>query len=174
MNGKIVIGLAIVAALALPGQAAAAISPADYKNTSKFCKALKADMGATLFKQTYGTNKNKSNAHGKCVSKNVKTVDQAHSNAAKDCKAERAADPATFAAKYGTNKNKTNAFGKCVSQKAREKKAEAAEALTNAARECKAERAKDPDAFRAKYGTNKNKRNAFGKCVSQHAKDETP
>jgi hypothetical protein len=36
----------------------------------------------------------------------------------------------------------------------------------NAAQECKAERAADLEAFRAEYGTNRNGRNAFGKCVS--------
>ena len=41
---------------------------------------------------------------------------EARVNAAKACKAERAADPAAFAEKYGKNKNKKNAFGKCVSQ----------------------------------------------------------
>jgi hypothetical protein len=44
--------------------------------------------------------------------------------------------------------------------------AEEAEETANAAQECKAERKADPDAFREKYGTNRNKRNAFGKCVS--------
>ena len=34
----------------------------------------------------------------------------------------------------------------------------------------KTERKADPSAFREKYGTNKNKRNAFGKCVSKQAK----
>ncbi len=43
----------------------------------------------------------------------------------------------------------------------------------NSARACRAER-KDmgTDAFRAKYGTNRNKRNAFGKCVSAHVRDD--
>ena len=41
----------------------------------------------------------------------------------------------------------------------------------NAAKTCKAERTADPAAFREKYGTNKNKRNAFGKCVSKTAKE---
>jgi Ni/Co efflux regulator RcnB len=41
----------------------------------------------------------------------------------------------------------------------------------HAAKECKAERADDPAAFQKKYGTNHNGRNAFGKCVSQKAKD---
>src|SRR3954447_23278593 len=38
------------------------------------------------------------------------------------------------------------------------------------AQQCRAERAKDPQAFKDKYGTNKNKSNAFGKCVSQKAR----
>ena len=45
---------------------------------------------------------------------------------------------------------------------------------TNAARECRSERGTTTDeraAFRAKYGTNHNKRNAFGKCVSAHVRD---
>ena len=46
------------------------------------------------------------------------------------------------------------------------------QAEENAAKTCKAERTQDPDAFKAKYGTNKNKSNAFGKCVSQHAKTQ--
>ena len=39
-----------------------------------------------------------------------------------------------------------------------------------AAKTCKAERSADPQAFAEKYGTNKNKKNAYGKCVSQTAK----
>ena len=34
---------------------------------------------------------------------------------------------------------------------------------------CKAERKADRAAFAEKYGTNKNNRNAFGKCVSKHS-----
>src|SRR3712207_8914613 len=47
---------------------------------------------------------------------------------------------------------------------------EAAEAK-NAAQECRAERQADPSAFAEKYGTNRNKRNAFGKCVSSKAQE---
>jgi hypothetical protein len=169
----IVVGASLMVALALPTQAGAALSPTDFKNASKFCKALKAEMGASLFKSTYGTNKNKSNAHGKCVSKHARTVDQAHSNAAKDCRAERTADPAAFAQKYGTNKKKSNAFGKCVSDKEDQQNGETVVALSEAAKDCRSERSQDRDAFREKYGTNKNKRNAFGKCVSKQARNGT-
>jgi hypothetical protein len=40
----------------------------------------------------------------------------------------------------------------------------------NAAKACKAERTLGVQAFKDRYGTNANKANAFGKCVSQLAK----
>ena len=43
----------------------------------------------------------------------------------------------------------------------------------NAAKACKAERASGLLAFKDKYGTNANKANAFGKCVSKLAKAQT-
>jgi hypothetical protein len=151
----------LAVALALPAIASAELSPSDYKNTSKFCKALKADMGATLFKQTYRT-------HGKCVSKNVHSVDKLHKSAVTDCKAERDADQAAFNDKYGTGKNKRNALGRCVSAQAKALKADKQDAIVEAAKSCRDERNSMTAAdFRAKYGTNHNGRNAFGKCVSK-------
>ena len=109
----------------------------------------------------------------------------AEKNAAKACKAERgttAQSVAAFKERYGTNANKANAFGKCVSGKAKAKKEAAAEdaaeerAEENAAKKCKAERgttAQSIEAFKQKYGTNPNKANAFGKCVSKLSKQET-
>jgi ABC-type microcin C transport system permease subunit YejB len=101
-------------------------------------------------------------------------------NAAKQCKAERgttAASIEAFAERYGTNKNKKNAFGKCVSQKSKDKDKDEGEDAEDededdsaAARQCRAERgttAASIEAFAERYGTNKNKKNAFGKCVSQ-------
>lgn len=46
------------------------------------------------------------------------------------------------------------------------------ERKANPARKCKAERALDVEAFNERYGTNANKRNAFGKCVSTYAKEQ--
>src|SRR3954469_18932512 len=97
-------------------------------------------------------------------------------NAAQECRFERGSTAATreaFAAKYGTGKHKRNAYGKCVSKKSREEASEREDASTGAAQTCRSERgttAATQDAFAEKYGTGKNKRNAFGKCVSQHAK----
>ncbi len=98
-------------------------------------------------------------------------------NAAKECRSERGTTDATkeaFAQKYGTAKsNYKNAFGKCVSSRARDERAERRAAKRNASRDCRDERKADAQAFRLKYGTAKSHyKNAFGKCVSQHAKQE--
>ena len=78
-------------------------------------------------------------------------------NAAKYCKELRAKSGETnFASMFG---GKKNAYGKCVSQTAKkdaaENDAQAKEAKTNAAKECKAEGLKGRD---------------YGKCVSTMAK----
>ncbi len=96
-------------------------------------------------------------------------------NAAKECRAERGSTDATreaFRAKYGTNKGGKNAFGKCVSSTSKEEEAERETAAKNASQECKAERDAGADAFAEKYGTGKNAKNAFGKCVSSKAKQD--
>jgi hypothetical protein len=170
---KAAVTLGALALMAVPAFANTASSDAN-----KQCKAEQQAMGDKVFNDTYGTNKNKSNAFGKCVShrtsQNAKTEQKSTQNANATCNAEEAADPAAFKAKYGTGKNGKNAHGKCVSQtaKARTHKTESSQvkAEENAAKTCKSERKTDPAAFKQKYGTNKSKSNAFGKCVSQHAK----
>jgi len=95
-------------------------------------------------------------------------------NAAKQCRAERGSTDATreaFRVKYATNKSGKNAFGKCVSATSKEEKTESEAVVQNASKECKAERDLDAVAFSEKYGTNKNAKNAFGKCVSAKAKE---
>ncbi|MDQ3122522.1 MAG: hypothetical protein M3Q59_08315 [Actinomycetota bacterium] len=107
----------------------------------------------------------------------------AEARAEKACKTERgttAASMTAFEAKYGTNKNKKNAFGKCVSSKSKGENDDEADEdknknEVNASKKCKAERgttAASIAAFNEKYGTNKNKKNAHGKCVSKHAKQK--
>ena len=175
---RVLTAMAAVAALAVPLAASASVSHTDVSNAAQFCKKLRADLGSETFKQTYGTNKNRHNAYGKCVSKFARVSDENHSDAVKQCRTEQDANGSAFAAKYGTNKNGKNAFGKCVSQKAKAKEAAADEQdqedaaeQKNAAKECATERSADADAFREKYGTNANKKNAFGKCVSQKARE---
>jgi hypothetical protein len=73
-----------------------------------------------------------------------------------------------FKKSYGV-KSAAKAMAACIA------KAEpvAEEATENAAKTCKEERALDKDAFADKYGTNKNGKNALGKCVSALASEET-
>ena len=44
---------------------------------------------------------------------------------------------------------------------------------SDAVKACKAEREANPAAFAEKYGTNKNGKNALGKCVSKQSDDAT-
>jgi hypothetical protein len=173
MKSLTILTLAGALAVAVP---AVADTPATTVPSAKAqCRTERSEMGRTAFAQLYGTNKNRRNAFGKCVSKRSKATDNAAAdakvNASQACKAEKAADPAAFAAKYGTGKNGANAHGKCVSQQSKAKTAETVDAQVaadvSAAKACKAERKADPQAFADKYGTNHNKRNAFGKCVSK-------
>ena len=65
----------------------------------------------------------------------------------------------------------------CVKQKVRDLTADHGDAIENAAKQCQTERTTDPVAFRNKYGTNENKSNAFGKCVSttvRHTEESQP
>jgi hypothetical protein len=63
-------------------------------------------------------------------------------------------------------------FVACVKAKAAEEAKEEQTAHKNASQECREERSTDADAFAEKYGTTANHRNAFGKCVSQKAKEK--
>jgi hypothetical protein len=85
--------------------------------------------------------------------------------AAQTCRSIRAHDgAATFRQAY-------HSFAGCLKQQT----PQASQDISNAAKTCKAERASDPAAFKAKYGTNGGSgkgagANAFGKCVSTIAK----
>jgi len=184
MRRALIAGAAL-ALLAVPAGAPAKPSNTDRSEAAKECRAERGSTSATreAFRAKYGTNRNAKNAFGKCVSRRgadeEREGDANRTNAAKECKAEREElGGEEFAAKHGTNKNGRNAYGKCVSAKAEESEQEAdaedAEQIKerkSAARECAAERSTSgAEAFAEKYGTNRNKRNAFGKCVSQTAK----
>jgi hypothetical protein len=151
------------------------------KLAAKSCAKEKKALGKEAFGEMYGKP-----AMPNCIGVVRKDANAEAKNAAKECKAERE-DPTTipgntenetFKEFYGTNKNGKNAFGKCVSGKVREDVAEERADRINAAKECKAER-EDPttipgntenETFEEFYGTNKNGKNAFGKCVSGKAK----
>ena len=185
------IGLAV--ALALPVSAVAKPHPdqADKRAATAECKTLRGTVEST--QEAFLT---KFRNFGACVSK--KAVEEAveeqnaHTNAAKECRTERgttAQERADFAKQYGTNGRDgtngfgRNAFGKCVSTKAKAKEHAAdvkdqqeATEWKNAAKECDAARG-DTDACRAAFATTwGTDENAFGKCVSATAdanNDET-
>jgi hypothetical protein len=140
MSKKTIVGVIAMCSLLLPVAAVAAdgAAPAPSTVANQICKQEQVTLGVN-FKSTYGTNANKSNAFGKCVSKNAKNAKDknafgkcvsakatasanAHAAAAatapKQCKAAAKADAAGYAAKYGTGKD---ALGKCVAAKSQTK-----------------------------------------------------
>jgi Tfp pilus assembly protein PilV len=169
----LVLTISLMALLAVPAVTLASEpSAANQATAQQRCRDQLKAMEVKDFRALYGTNHNKRNAFGKCVSKLAQQEAANQQNAAQRCRTERDADQVAFANKYGTNHNKSNAFGKCVSQKAKAKSQAEQQTTLNAAKDCKAERADDPAAFQSKYGKNHNKQNAFGKCVSMKAKQK--
>jgi hypothetical protein len=182
---SILVTVGLAALLVSPAATMAKPNETEKKAAKQQCKAERGHSPATkeAFKAKY-------HSFDRCARHNAAEEENeneaAHDNAAKQCKAERA-DPnfaaahgdKTFEEFYGTNENGKNAYGKCVSNKAKEQKAEMdakdeqdADEFKNAAKECAAER-KDigVEAFAEEHGTNRNKRNAFGKCVASKTQE---
>jgi hypothetical protein len=186
--------LSLVLVLALAGMVAAvagAQTTSDTHNAAKYCKQLRTASGgrgepfreavATL---THARKVTIANAYGKCVSyqarQNARDRQQAHRSALETCRSERN-DPnfptnhngQTFDQVYGGGHGNA-AFHNCVAQHQQQSLAQARQANSNevnAARQCRAQRDQDRDAFNAQWGSNTNHRNAFGKCVSHTARD---
>ena len=170
--------MAVTAAFGASSAVAVDGTPSPEQVANQRCKAEHKAMGNKAFKALYGKR-----AMQTCKGKRGNVADATLNNAAQECKAEQA-DPnfaanhggLTFDQVYGTNAKKSNAFGKCVSGKVSEQQAEDAADLQNASQQCRAERS-DPNfaaghdgkTFQEFYGTNRNKKNAFGKCVSRRA-----
>jgi hypothetical protein len=176
MKLKALLSILAVAAILPVAALANNATSADKANGARTCQALKLSLGAT-FAATYGTNADKSNAFGKCVSAWTRAEHQNRHEAEAACKAEQADagfaaahDGKTFAQFYGTGKSGANALNRCIQAKRAAESAEDKAAVVNAARKCKAERKTlGLEAFKAQYGTNADKSNAFGKCVSKLA-----
>jgi hypothetical protein len=166
--------LAVTTFLALPTLAVAGSppSPASQAAAVKQC-TTERNANPAAFKLLYGTLPTRSNAFGKCVSKLAQQNEQEHSTAAAQCRTERSSDPTAFATTYGTGSKHRNAFGNCVSKKAKAAAAARVEATVNAAKSCWTERKADLAAFKTRYGTNADKSNAFGKCVSGKVKQSS-
>jgi hypothetical protein len=179
----LVTGLALI--LVVPATSVAKPAPdrGDKRAAKTECKTLRGHSSATRegFRTQFRSFAACVKAHAADEAQEEQT---AHRNASQDCREERGTTPETrqaFAEKYGTNANDRNAFGKCVSQKAKAEEQEAdaedqqeATELKNAAKECDSERGDTDEtraAFAEQYGTNANNKNAFGKCVSQKARE---
>jgi hypothetical protein len=173
MHKRILVLAALVASLVVPaGALAAGPSKADRTNAAKQCRAERGTTSATreAFAAEYGTNANKRNAFGKCVSQKARE-EQRERRAAR-----RKARKACLA-----DEKKGAAYRRCVIRRARAEKRKMDRAdraarvkQRNAAKECDEERgdtSASRAAFAAKYGKNANDKNAFGKCVSQRARD---
>lgn len=107
---------ALICAVLVPSALAADPTPAEFKNAAKYCKAMRTTKGVEVFNAEYGTNPNKKNAYGKCVSATAKAKaekredaeEAAESKAATAaCKKQQAENAAKFTQDY---KN----FGQCV------------------------------------------------------------
>jgi uncharacterized membrane protein len=175
---KITLVIVLVVGLLVPASAIGKSNDADRRAAKAECKTERGKSSATreAFRALHGS-------MSRCVKRTTREEaaerKEARTNAAQECKEERALDREAFNEEHGTNANKNNAFGKCVSKKAKAKKAEmdeedAEEAAErkSAAKKCAAERDEmGRDAFADEWGTNENKSNAFGKCVSETARE---
>jgi hypothetical protein len=155
---RLLVIVGALAVLAAPATASAAKpSKADRREAQKECRELR-DASLEAFKAEYRN-------FGACVSEK-----------AREAKAERKA--AKRAAKRACADAKRR--GQCMKNETKAEEAEQdaedaqeVEERANAAKACDEERGdtqESREAFEEKYGTNKNKKNAFGKCVSQQAK----
>lgn len=143
-------------------------------NPARACAALRTQMTVAVFRQSFGTNANHSNAFGKCVSIVARTQSSDLVGAAQICLTEATDasfssthDGKTFQQFYGTNADLSDAFGNCVLKKLQASNAQLMQSLLKASKTCKAMRRTDPATFRQKYGT---RPNALAKCVSAQAK----
>jgi len=170
------IAVVAVAVLAMPGVAFAHgddRSESGEKNRSKACKALRAQMGTDLFRDTYGNRHNRRNAHGKCVSGHRRVFRKLVAQAISECKAELGASRMRHSEDDDHPKGDDqpngdrSAFRQCVKQKLQALLAERRAAFEAAAKTCDAERTADPAAFKEKYGRGEHKRHAFYRCVVQ-------
>jgi hypothetical protein len=63
---RIAVVCALFVGVVAPAALAADPAPADFKNATQYCKALRTAKGVEAFRAEWGKNKN--NAFGKCVS----------------------------------------------------------------------------------------------------------
>lgn len=119
-------------------------------NPAKICKAMRAEMGEAAFMAQWGTNANKRNAFGKCVSHHAKMQRQATVAAQKACSGLR-----------GQERRQCVATGAAATFEARRA------ALAARAESCATELRASRSAFLQKYGkgAKRNVKAAFAACM---------
>jgi hypothetical protein len=139
--------------LAVPASAPAKGSGSGHKNSAEHCKALRAEMGASVFRATFGAKQGK-HALGRCVSAQRKARKAARKRARKACRAKGL---------------RGQAMKRCFREQLAADPAPAPAEYEHAVEECREDQAEDPEKFAAEYGDGAN---AFGKCVSHEAADD--
>jgi hypothetical protein len=126
------------------------VEPPTMLNPAQACRALRAQVGETNFVNTWGTNTNKRNAFGKCVSHMAKLQNQA-----------------TAAAQTACQNTTGEAHKLCVATKAKARFNAKRAALTAAVNTCAAAKNANLSAFLATWGkgNQKNVKAAFAACV---------
>ena len=149
--------IALAAMLVVPSAAMAAPTKADSKAASKQCHAERNAAPTKADFLAIGDPDYKN--FGDCVKRG-----------AKEEAAERKAARTAARAECEAAGLSGNEFAACVREKTKENKAEADaedKQKVNAAKACRTEKQDDRATYDAEHGTGKN---AFGKCVSAHAK----
>jgi hypothetical protein len=119
-------------------------------NPARICKELRAEVGETAFINTWGTNANKRNAFGKCVSHHAKMQRQATVAAQSECKGL-------------TGQERRQ----CVATSASARFEAKGTAFAAAIESCRTELRASRSAFLQKYGkgSKRNVKAAFASCV---------
>jgi hypothetical protein len=151
MKLRLVVLVALATAVLPATVGADPATGSDRVTAVRTCKALRASLGVSLFAQSFNAN-SRARAYGLCVTRMTKAAHQARHAAQQTC---------------GAQKLTGRALRACVTRETRTEVTQQATAFTNAAKDCQDERSRiGTAAFNQKYGTNRNDRNAFGKCVS--------
>lgn len=138
--------------LAVPATAPAKGSGAAHKSAAKQCKALRAQMGADVFRAVFGTKRGR-NALGRCVSTQRKARRDARKRARKACRAKGV---------------RGQAMKRCMRAALAADPAPDPAAYAEAADECRADQAEDPEGFAAEFGEGDA---ALAMCVADELAD---
>ena len=166
------VGIALALTLVFAPSALAGPSPnaSDKARAAKACNEIRAGMGPGAFKQLYAPATHRPRAARRnCLASLANFEHQNRENP------EWKQACAALAPPPESPPTDANAYGQCVAGLRRQNSMENRENIISAAQECKGERRNanfareigDGKTFADFYGTNRNKKNAFARCVAQ-------